>query len=291
MLPRCAASLPSVSRNPGETRKTQPVIPDLGLSRPLHLSRRPSTLVGMRATPAPQPVPSVGRVDPSSGQRRDAGHVVRFQPNGRSGALTTHVRPRRARRPPRPGAGAMDLAVLTLSGLSAPLSFTYQGTPPPVPAPLVTSLALNGTAPASGGTNLWVLGSNLAGARSTSAILRAAEHDLWAESLQRVVITAVPVWAPTWRPTPDSRHLVLPGTVNVRPWVDLLSQSGRYLDSAGSPRVTVTANTWTKRTVTFTPTSGRCSECGRTHRHRRACRTGAQRARCKRNPTEGTGLA
>ena len=46
------------------------------------------------------------------------------------------------------------------------------------------------------------------------------------------------------------------GTVSVRPWVDLLSKGGGYLNSAGSARVTLAANTWTKLTVTFTPISG-----------------------------------
>ncbi|MGZ4619910.1 MAG: hypothetical protein ACXV5Q_09875 [Frankiaceae bacterium] len=44
--------------------------------------------------------------------------------------------------------------------------------------------------------------------------------------------------------------------MNLRTWVDPLSKSGGSLNSAGSARVTLTANTWTKLTVTFTPISG-----------------------------------
>jgi hypothetical protein len=59
------------------------------------------------------------------------------------------------------GAGTVDVTLLTPGGVSAPTPFTYDGTPPPAPAPTVTHLnPMNGQEP--GGTGVTVLGTNLA---------------------------------------------------------------------------------------------------------------------------------
>lgn len=58
------------------------------------------------------------------------------------------------------GQGTVDVTVLTPGGVTAPATFAYEGTPPPVPAPSVTHLSPQ-SGPQAGGTNVTVLGSNL----------------------------------------------------------------------------------------------------------------------------------
>ena len=61
------------------------------------------------------------------------------------------------------GSGTVDVTVLTAGGASAPTTadqYSYAGTPPAVPTPVVTKLTITG-GPEAGGTQIYVNGSNL----------------------------------------------------------------------------------------------------------------------------------
>ena len=130
--------------------------------------------------------------------------------------------------------------------------------PTPTPTPTPTNLVPNPGFESPGlPTNRW--GSTLARSTALShtglyALAQTASSssggwDLDANSAWYAPVTSGKAYTATiW--VRASR------TVNVRPWVDLLSSTGRYLDSAGSARVSLPANTWTKLTVTFTPING-----------------------------------
>ena len=123
--------------------------------------------------PSPQPVPSASGINASSGPAGGGTTVTVTGSDLMNGLVMFGTAPGTnnscsatsctATSPA--GAGTVHLAVLTPGGMSAPSSadlFAFQGSPPPAPVPGVTNLS-SGSGPAAGGTNTYVLGSNLAG--------------------------------------------------------------------------------------------------------------------------------